>query len=409
MPRQQPESGRRSPLRLRLGINLDTFRGINLENDPGAIGDDELQLANNIRILANGKIVGRGGQEKVNTSAMSGCVDGLIDDEMNDDDDEDSRLFYDKNGTNASTFKVVGTKAGESPEDVVDNLGANEFARFAEFEGRLIACNKSSFYEIDPAIGTGTLLDTTGATANDTDINGVVLHDFKLWFAAKENKVYTWDGDTVATVGTGLGGYAGNSPDPGGKVFRYKGDAYFTNAHVFKRYAGGTWTAVALPGSLTSFRCFGAVELLDVLYLFGADRIGAANINFVIVSYNGTATAVARTVTNEAVAANSFTGVTCAVVVDDVMYFGWHNTTTDNVIVGRYDGTTWTNTYHDVTADGVSTGAPRAMAHFDRRLWMSGTFGFPLMRSEQDDFTDAWTEVDSDDTAIAIDFVVFEG
>lgn len=407
--KNQPEAGIRSPFRMRLGIDFDSFRGMNKEADPGAIRDDEFQDAKNCRILANGMVVPRGGQEAVNEVAMDGDVDAIIDDERKDDE-VTSRLFYDKNGTTPNTFQLVALKQGEDTgESVVDNVGlADNNVRLIDFEETLIGISKSTLYEIDPVLGTSTLLDTTGATADDTDITGVVKHDFKLWLAAREDNVYTWDGSSIVTVGTSLGTMAGDGYDQGGKIFRYLGDAIYTNAHAMARYAGGAWTSISLPGGLMSFRCFDAKELDGVLYLLGADVKGANDVDIVIVSYDGTSTAVARTLGNET-SPTSRTGVSCGVVVDNVLYFAWSDPADHHVILGRYDGTTWTNNYQDVTGDDLSSGDPWSMAYFDRRLWIGGTSGFPLARSEQDDFTQPWTEVENEDDSLAYAMLVFKG
>lgn len=79
MPLKPIELGDRQHVDLRTGVaGIDKWRGCVREGDPACIGDSNLRYAENVR-LTGGKILSRGGQAAVNTSAANGCIDGFFD------------------------------------------------------------------------------------------------------------------------------------------------------------------------------------------------------------------------------------------------------------------------------------------------------------------------------------------
>lgn len=73
------ERGIRSPLSVRVGIDLPKFRGQNEQQDPAAINDDQFQRLENVR-LDGTAIKPRPGLAALLDEEMDGCVIGLFDD-----------------------------------------------------------------------------------------------------------------------------------------------------------------------------------------------------------------------------------------------------------------------------------------------------------------------------------------
>lgn len=398
MPKKQPEMGTRSPFNLRIGINRDTFRGVDKEADPGAIGDEYFQHAENIRIDRSGKVIGRGGQERINSVALSGCVDAIIDDEH--PGEQTLRMFYDERGTNASTFQIRGLGVDDSdPDDIIDNAGATIAAALVVFEGDVLAASGTKVYTIDIPLGTATeLFDIGGAT----DITTMLVHDLRLWVLAGTD-VYVWDGTSSTAAGSGLGGAAFQ-----GLIFRHAGDIWYGNRNTLKRYDGGSWTSIALPGSLTSFDPYSAATLSGVTYIAGQDDVGVGNTDMCIVSITGATTALARRI-------DTYTSVNdnqiALHVRNSILYYGYANASGE-VVVGRRVAGSYTDAWRNVTTDispGSTTDTCRVMFSFDGRLYMSGLLGSRQIARSGTSFTGAWSTFAEQDTSIGTHYILFEG
>lgn len=72
------EQGTKTPVDLRIGIDIDGFKGVHTNRDPGAIARNALQRARNVR-LDEGMPVPRGGQEKILATPIGSAWDGLCD------------------------------------------------------------------------------------------------------------------------------------------------------------------------------------------------------------------------------------------------------------------------------------------------------------------------------------------
>ena len=79
MPIRGTERGVKTPIRLRVGVDVPRFTGVNTQYDPAAIADHELQLFENGR-WSGSDLIARSGLEKVINTPLSGCVDGIYDD-----------------------------------------------------------------------------------------------------------------------------------------------------------------------------------------------------------------------------------------------------------------------------------------------------------------------------------------
>lgn len=70
MPVEGRERGVRSPVNVTYGLAPLTYAGVNTQKDAAALSDGEGVAGENLRIVG-GVPVSRGGQEKVNASALA--------------------------------------------------------------------------------------------------------------------------------------------------------------------------------------------------------------------------------------------------------------------------------------------------------------------------------------------------
>jgi hypothetical protein len=66
-------------------------------------------------------------------------------------------------------------------------------------------------------------------------------------------------------------------------------------------------------------------------------------------SYAAATLAVAHTIANSEIRA--------VAVFNGFLYYGWRNTSNGHIVIGRYDGTTWTDTHKDLTAQASDSGS----------------------------------------------------
>lgn len=66
-------------------------------------------------------------------------------------------------------------------------------------------------------------------------------------------------------------------------------------------------------------------------------------------SYAGATLAVQRTIANSEIRS--------VAVFNGYLYYGWRRTTDNHLLIGRYDGTTWTDAHKDLTAQATDTGS----------------------------------------------------
>lgn len=124
------------------------------------------------------------------------------------------------------------------------------------------------------------------------------------------------------------------------------------------RTAAGVWGAPVLPSAGT-VKIIGSntVSFQDKLYIPNGDE------DFFALDQTGTLTRI-PIATSGVDAGGHIMGVD---VLENVMYFVWHNAALTNVWIGKFDGTTWTPKFKDLTAqatypalaqDFVASGVP---------------------------------------------------
>lgn len=76
------ERGLRSPFSLRAGMDIPQFKGMNVQDDPASMGDDQFQMLENIRLGGGAGIRPRPGLSKTNATSLAGCIIGVWDDRV---------------------------------------------------------------------------------------------------------------------------------------------------------------------------------------------------------------------------------------------------------------------------------------------------------------------------------------
>lgn len=113
-----------------------------------------------------------------------------------------------------------------------------------------------------------------------------------------------------------------------------------------KRNLDGSWSSVSMPGGVTSFKPRAAVTYKDRLYIGGYDD--ATDNTGVILTYDGTSLTVARTLTVSA--SSGDVGCVDLAVTFGYLYYAYNALDMSVAKIGRYDGTTWTDSHKDMNA-----------------------------------------------------------
>jgi hypothetical protein len=357
---KQPELGAKSTLSRRLGVEIETFRGVNKEADPSAIRDDELQDGINIRIMPNGSIKNRDGLAKAFTTAMSDCATLIADDEF----DNAGTLYYDTETSGGSFDFRSADKNDVATQPFTNALQvsqSNESKRWAiVFRGEIIAFASNKLYSMDFVSGTATLRATVGASASpDTTINsaavvkGTAVDGGDRLYLAGDGTVWYWDGSghEVIQDATTLGGSSGSGTN-GAFVAYYAGDLVYCNTDIFRKRNGGSWTSVALPGTLTEWQPMDLVGYKNKLYIMGADRLGGGNTQSRILVYDNSSITIGNSPTNAGTGGGGPEGVSAGVSAFGYLYYAWLDPIDGNGVryIGRYDGTTWLDTHKSLAA-----------------------------------------------------------
>lgn len=412
-----PDAGLRSPLRLRLGLDIDTFRSVNLENDPGAIGDAEFQRLNNARILANGKVVPRGGQSKVNTNQMEGCVSGLVDDEFDSasvviiptglgDLTSDPDPIYAFNPDTGEVVAIVSL----TPDGRIWGAAILNGYFYATIETQL----DSAGIELWRGEREALLVEDAGLTrVAELDEGGTpwatnpIEHDGSVWVGWSETQGDFWKfarieyDSAIAVEDDSLAAYDGNNGisiagvDHNGRLFAAgKAGTALTPGILRWRNDSGAWASVNFPAAAHDPVMFNYVIFQDATYMFGyykdsvsTNRVGA------IFKWDGTSVTIAHALTPIAAAD---TQIGRGRVVFGIMYYLLGES--GETLIGRtLDGSTWDDSFHDL---GTEFGAINGDGFGEMQITRNNLYVIVnhsggdagIYQSAEDDMTD-WTLV----------------
>lgn len=299
----QPERGERSPFVLRFGISVPGCVGIYKEPDPGAIPVNALQDGINIRIDA-GEIVERGGQEKANTVAMTGCILGMIDVSGMQGffvayQEEQGHLFtpfgrtLDDVTPTVSTQTLTNIAAGVALPASVTPYYSMPRKLFLPFRGKLYVTaidtattpSSAGLFELSLSPSSTDVADQEGSLTFVQAVTGA-----SSWVVVKEaigevayigtltGNVYRWDGTSFTQEATAIGTNRLI-------MFSYAGDIYAasTNSLVKRGGSAATWnTSYAMPSGVTTFHPSAGIEYESVALIAGNDTTAK------VLSFNGT-------------------------------------------------------------------------------------------------------------------------
>jgi hypothetical protein len=406
---KQPELGIKSPLQRRVGIELDTWRGVNKEADPGAIGDSELQEAINCRITPSGEIVCRGGQERLLDEAFDDCVTMIFDDEW----DPVGDLLYD---SAVSGLKKATKNDSVSTIGIPISSGSESGRMFIVFRAELYAFNDNVLRSLDIPAAQSTVRLTIGSAADvATHINSATVFEDEMWLASSAGTLWRWDGqasDATEDVSS-LGATSGNTH--GAFVISYANDIYFASTDLLRRRAGGEWFSIPLP--LTLFQPYDLVVYHNKLYLLGIDESGGGNRDPVILVYDGESVTVARSLPNAGTGSlGAVEGARAGVSFNGYLYYAWVDPSFGGgkLFIGRYNGTVWDDTHKDFFAQlGGDAHEVSRLIKANGRIYLGGPENQPskVLHSPGVAVNGTWVVVDSATTGsrVAVDLVVYNG
>ena len=372
------ERGIRNPFSVRVGIDIERFRGTNTQGDPGSIRDDQFQALENVS--HDGTRWGsRDGQSKVNSAAaVTGCILGQW-----DDDDGlgfgggpvrvyggvpfEDKFFYafdSELSTPSQRFKQnpIETTQGESPVlDIHEEFAALRLGAVADDESAeenlstrlIIGGSAGRVYEwvpTSPPEGR-TLLDTAAYPKHILTIPGLTtgtVQSLAWWEGVlyilvtdgSDGAVYAYDGETLAledtVVGSGpsiLGVYAGTILALyGDKVFRVRG-------------TDGVWFTVDMSAVSGSWGSNDIKEFGANAYILG-NEAGTAK----ILRWDGTDLTVAQ------VLGSPEGDCFCGHVFNGELVFVWDEEGEGGkeTYIGSYNDSSWTTKEKNILSDLVS-------------------------------------------------------
>jgi hypothetical protein len=439
MPKKQPELGIKSPFRLRVGIDTDGWKGVNYESDPGAILDDEFQEALNVRILPNGKVVGRGGSSKAITEAMDGCGAGMHDDGeglptkgyifkgwLAEASEHDDLYCFDPDASTSLEMPFTGNTYTDQIFAVTADGERFLFGSWSQ------ALNALPIFTVTPRaiallansddsaswIVPATLFSIPANADVRRYCGSIVKYNGRYFVGVGSNNsgssatayaVYHWDGVAASPTLEDSRSNIAQLPllaiDHAGELIagiRTHPDGG-SHATVIRRRNTGTWSNVSLPVGITNFCCLG-IAMFDgplvqaATYLCGYTNDGSDK--GVILKW---ADGALSTVVGP---------LSAGTVVKDICAWGNYlfylhsNTSTGACMVGRSDGVTWTDSHKDLFAQfgaesSVTYGSIAVIRRVLRVLALDGVGGNGTIYSPTLlDTSGAWAETAQMDFAV---------
>lgn len=372
------EKGDRNALKRRAGVDIPGLRGKNTQKDAGALAPEELVDAINIRLTGTGA-KSRSGFAKSNSGgALNGNVYGIYDDGSG----------MAPSGTNLTSGSRVPPQlylvnwsedlyAYDPISGVVDMgaLGGPVAGAIVHggklYVNALVASGLSTteVSTLEPAaLGFSPLLkksiitvatDSEGITSMCSLQGSLYMVKTVVVSGTSSVRVSIWDGIKISneTVTTPYSTVYGNL------IATYREDVFvlFNDAgNVIKQRAGGTWSTLAFPGTVTNFSAICYAVYKDKLYVGGTGTVGATT-RGVILSWDGTTLAMAHDLgatSNPILAMTTFNG--------NLLFTHDHK-------LGKYDGTTWTDSEKDFAATS-STFLPIAPIEYLGELYILDGF-----------------------------------
>lgn len=360
----------------RNGLEEFRWRGMRTNGSPATNPPGQLRLLINGRMI-EGDVLSRGGWSPFNSSPFqdAGACFRLVSDYQLS---EPKRMWIVGDGCAGISSSVGFYLAHFDEEQDPDFQRARYFNTqtnqvvVAAYNGSIYIAADSSLYKLQMIVAqygtenfavSGTGQESPIATFSGFQIKCMLEFDGKLFLGldagAGASKVVCYDGTSIfdndlSAVGTPYT-FASYRIQGGGD-----GLVLITNdgANNLKiRTTGdspGTWANL---GTVTAAARSQAVSYKDVLYIAS----GATTVQ----SWDGSSVATARTVTNAQILG--------LCVFNNLLYFGYKITTTSHSVVGKFDGSTWTDTEKDLTTQFADSNGLRVLCAYRDRLVAGST------------------------------------
>lgn len=386
MGKDQPELGVRKRFEFRPGVaGFPNWQGMDKESNPASIDIYKLQHAENVRFRSDG-IIARGGQSKLNASQLANSCIWVGDFPLC----TPYKLYLvldgcpGKNTVLGTTLIAFDYETSPQFQRVVYQASASNVYRMAPFDDVLylgLDSELRALQLITYPYGQEALETTDGVAVTDRligtfsgfTVSAMKAFDSQLYTAldagAGASKIAAWDGltlrDDVTAIDapTGFGLY---------RELLIAGFAAASNKISYRTVGAspGTWTNVA-PGAGTVAMVSKGVSYKDKFY-FPDGGTG-------IWVYDGATLASAHTVAGAT--------MNDVAVFNGFLYFGYDKAS--HGIVGKYDGTTWTDVEKDLNSVVTNTTSCVAIEEYRGSLFCACTTGtkFSLLVSDQTDTT----------------------
>ena len=402
-PKNQ-ELGIKSPKRLRGGIDFPTWEGLNFENDPGAIRDTQFTEMVNVRIDGN-EVFSRGGQEKIHTQAMTGCVYGMIDvpegatslmlvsnpQTLPPTIGQLDRYYSEASPTYNNVFEpFLGTVPEILLQGIPDDASgiassANPRRSLARFGGNLFQFGfTDNGVAFPPTLFKVVLPERTSTVSGASDVGAqakreavVDLPEFASWAVRKENvdgstapsatikeilyigsvttgAIYRWDGSALTTETTGL-------PASRHIVVNYADDIWAMAGNKLRKRDGGVWT--------TEFT-FATTETPHAATDYLSNLIIVRGNDFVV--FNGST----FTVTTPTSGGETSTLVTDVKPFGGDVYYTWRGDgASPSAFLGKWNGSTFTHAVISAPSESSMCGSLEVAGPYLYWTFSTGTGG----------------------------------
>jgi hypothetical protein len=423
---------RASPLRIRLGVDVQGARGVNTEKDPSAIGPDEFTSLINTR-LQGGRIVNRKGLATVNSGGTySGCpTGGNGGGDGNAGGEVGERLyivgsdiyFYD------SAISATIQKVPYSPAyTIYCGVEHNDSIYLSVYDTGTPQNIVKTFYPVTiGASGSGIAEGSEPVNvmlitaANSMVVGEMVSHYGNLYgivssgeVGTTDQKGYVWkyDGTTYSVV---------DAPEPLGESAFPKVTLVPFNEQLFAFYSGeydgasaqyaearlmdtnGSWSQITIPNitDTTYYYVRQGVTYKNTVYIPTVNTYTTDGDTIEVLAYSsGSAMTVARQI-NVIPAAGSGTRGASLAVFNSYLFYAYRNND-NHVVIGRTDGSSWTDEHKDLTTqfsisttDSSEPGVFLAVYKNELYAYVNCGFGtdWRLFKSPGTDTTGTWTTV----------------
>ncbi len=209
--------------------------------------------------------------------------------------------------------------------------------------------------------------------------------------ATATSAIFTWDGTTLTSVLSGIFIVRGFA------LYRDKCIAVFSGVtgpnSVRVRSASGTWSAPIAPsiGTVGTVYSDCGKSYKDACYIATGDIPGIPQEYLFRYNSNGTLTGLPPATTG--ISAGVESAILSVDVYDGYLYYLWRDASSPpaTIKIGRFDGSTWTANYKDLTAQFATLLNSDSIKQYRAALWVNDGGDTPqLYSSNRGDISGTW-------------------